>query len=407
MSLNRESFDRFNDSVCEMLFSYLSISDKVKFECVSKQWQSLVFSKHKDIIINESIRHINKTLEISHNFWEKNQISIIECLTKKFKYINNLEINFEINNQSLEIITKNCGNLTKIQCFGFLSENFCETFGQKCGHNLEFIDIFGIEESETLKILKLTPKLKAIELYDNFDAVIKQNLSNLEEIKFNDFSSDSFGKFANLYNKQIKKISFNDWSNEKQEVAHRLLLFENLESLSFRILKNFYYNWNQILSLAKNLKKLQRLSINACKVSFSFECLTVFNNLKVLNLVFDEFEDQDMKFIEKLHLTKLHINSCNFLKSESLLKLSKMERLSELRLFSSFMTDSGISQLIKNSPNLKFIELYEKHINDTTVKAFIEKALSYPKTLYKLMSHYINRKPFFRNDIPKNLFIKK
>jgi hypothetical protein len=84
-----------------------------------------------------------------------------------------------------------------------------------------------------------------------------------------------------------------------------------------------------------------------------------------------------------------------------------MERLSELRLFSSFMTDSGISQLIKNSPNLKFIELYEKHINDTTVKAFIEKALSYPKTLYKLMSHYINRKPFFRNDIPKNLFIKK
>ncbi len=62
----------------------------------------------------------------------------------------------------------------------------------------------------------------------------------------------------------------------------------------------------------------------------------------------------NIKFIEKFH-----ISSCNFLKCGSLLKLSKMERLTELRLLSSFMNDSGISQLIKNYPNLKFIKLYE------------------------------------------------
>ncbi len=45
-------------------------------------------------------------------------------------------------------------------------------------------------------------------------------------------------------------------------------------------------------------------------------------------LMFQQFEDQDMKFIARLDLTKLHLNSCPFLREESLLKLSLMENLS-------------------------------------------------------------------------------
>ncbi len=44
-----------------------------------------------------------------------------------------------------------------------------------------------------------------------------------------------------------------------------------------------------------------------------------------------------------------------------------MENLSELRIFSGFMTDSGFCHLIKNSPKLKTIELNDKHINETTI----------------------------------------
>jgi hypothetical protein len=53
-----------------------------------------------------------------------------------------------------------------------------------------------------------------------------------------------------------------------------------------------------------------------------------------------------------------------------------MENLSELRIFSGFMTDSGIFYLIKNSPKLKTIELNDKHINETTIESFIEKTLN-------------------------------
>ncbi len=70
------------------------------------------------------------------------------------------------------------------------------------------------------------------------------------------------------------------------------------------------------------------------------------------------------------------------------------------------MTDSRIYHLIKNSPKLKTIELNDKHINETTIKAFIEKALNNLKVYYKFMSQFINRKIFISNKNPKNLLIK-
>jgi hypothetical protein len=222
----------------------------------------------------------------------------------------------------------------------------------------------------------------------------------------NEISIEWFEKFTNSYKKQIKKIGFNDWSKDVNAVVPYLALFENLENLSFKIHKNLYYNWNQIESLSENLKNLKQLSINAFKSNFSFEVLTVFNNLEVFVLILWEFEDQEMKFIEKLDLTKLHLNSCTFLKDESLQKLSLMEKLSELRLFSKFITNSGLCHLIKNAPKLKNIEVNDKHINETTIKAFIEKASSNPRIFYKFMSQKINRKTFILIDIPKNLLIE-
>jgi hypothetical protein len=191
-------------------------------------------------------------------------------------------------------------------------------------------------------------------------------------------------------------------------VVPYLALFENLENLSFKIHKNSYYNWNQIKTLSENLKNLKQLSINAFKVNFSFEGLTVFNTLEVFALILWEFEDQEMKFKEKIDLTKLHLNSCTFSKDESLQKLSLMEKLSELRLFCKFITNSGLCHLIENAPKLKTIEMNDKHINDITIniKAFIEKASSNPRIFYKFMSLKINRKTFILIDIPKNLLIE-
>jgi len=50
----RQSFsDRIFVDLCEVLLKCLSFEDKVKFECISKQFQKLVFNKQYIIEIDE------------------------------------------------------------------------------------------------------------------------------------------------------------------------------------------------------------------------------------------------------------------------------------------------------------------------------------------------------------------
>jgi hypothetical protein len=276
INCSKESFDRFSDNLCEILLSYLSVSESVKFECVSKQWRSLIFNKQNKLIIRPKNFQLIDTIETSYKLWEKNKVSIIKCLGEKLKFIKSLEINFEIDDQLLDIISQKCKSLSKIQIFGFFNEEVCKTLGQKCGQKLKFIDIYGIGKPESVTLLKSTHNLKAIEIYNNFDAVTELSLLKLEQIIINDFSSEWFEKFANLYNKQIMKISFNEWCNDKNSVVSYLLKFENLESLSFTVRKNFYYNWNQIKSLPQNLEKLKLFKIFAFKPNSSFQLFGPF-----------------------------------------------------------------------------------------------------------------------------------
>ena len=39
------SFDRFGDDLTELIVSYLWFEDKVRLECVSKQWRRLIYNK--------------------------------------------------------------------------------------------------------------------------------------------------------------------------------------------------------------------------------------------------------------------------------------------------------------------------------------------------------------------------
>jgi hypothetical protein len=45
-----DSFDRFCDDLCQLLLSYLLVSDKIRYECVSKQWQQLIYNKQNKVV---------------------------------------------------------------------------------------------------------------------------------------------------------------------------------------------------------------------------------------------------------------------------------------------------------------------------------------------------------------------
>ena len=48
----KNSFDRFGDDLTELILQYLTFEDKVRLECVSKQWRRLVFNKQFVLDIN-------------------------------------------------------------------------------------------------------------------------------------------------------------------------------------------------------------------------------------------------------------------------------------------------------------------------------------------------------------------
>ncbi len=64
---------------------------------------------------------------------------------------------------------------------------------------------------------------------------------------------------------------------------------------------------------------------------------------------------------------------------ETLQKLTKLQNLTQLIVSSREITISRVKDLFKNILNIETLKLYDKHINDTTIEAFIKKANIEPK----------------------------
>jgi hypothetical protein len=156
--------------------------------------------------------------------------------------------------------------------------------------------------------------------------------------------------------------------------------------------------------MAQNFKKLKHLAIHTSEVNQSFDRLKVFNNLK----------DEDLKIIEKLNLKRFRIFRDNsVITDKSLESLAKFQNLGQIHFNFGKITDSGICHLIKNSPKLKILILNDKSINETTIEAFIEKALNNPKSYYQFIvcvdlptKRYVGKR-ITDKTYPRNLMIRK
>ena len=48
---SRDSFDRFGDDLCELILSYFPLSDCLRLQCVSKQFNAKIFNKQTKLVI--------------------------------------------------------------------------------------------------------------------------------------------------------------------------------------------------------------------------------------------------------------------------------------------------------------------------------------------------------------------
>jgi hypothetical protein len=172
-SLKRDSFsDRICDDLCEVLLSYLSFEDKIRFECVSKQFQSCVNNKQNCL----EIVNYTQTKHKPNNLFKKMaknkcfNYKAFESILKKCKFINNviIDIDFKsINNEQLmQLIIEYCTYLKSIAFdFNEISDELIEKFGLKFRQKLEKLTQIRFIRDENInkhKMLRLRPNLTAL-----------------------------------------------------------------------------------------------------------------------------------------------------------------------------------------------------------------------------------------------------
>ena len=58
----KDSFDRFDHKLTEEILRYLTFSDKVKLECVSKQWKRCIFQRQFVLKVSDYYRNEQNSL---------------------------------------------------------------------------------------------------------------------------------------------------------------------------------------------------------------------------------------------------------------------------------------------------------------------------------------------------------
>src|SRR5690349_4776238 len=95
----KSSFGRFGDDLTELIVSYLSLEDKLRFECLSKRWQTLVFAKQNRLIVDHRFAYKSSARVV---------VNRLESVLKKCPNISSIDISIAVNNSDkvLELIVK-------------------------------------------------------------------------------------------------------------------------------------------------------------------------------------------------------------------------------------------------------------------------------------------------------------
>ena len=160
----RKSFsERICDDLCEDILQYLSLEDKLRLQCVSKQFQRTVFQRHYELYINIGV-------EGDHEFYLRN---------KNFKRYHNYYYIEAQNMDSFKALLKNCPNITSIKSNYLGPRNYDsltinEVFRliiENCNNLNEFILVNDIVLNESIFEgfhLKFGPNMKCLRTLKHF-----------------------------------------------------------------------------------------------------------------------------------------------------------------------------------------------------------------------------------------------
>ena len=301
----RDSFeDRFCDDLSQFVFQFLSLKDKLRLECVSKQFQRTVFEKHNILSIevkNEWKKSKGKgRVEKGYYLYIKNKLidlKSLEVLLKKCPNIKSIRMNGDYReydfNPMFSLIIENCNNLNETNIpMNYLNEsNFQEferIFGQQIKSLFQLRDEFNFNSFPNIKELHLNP-------IDNKLIAPELKLNKLKKLEI----TISYGKEHILQNivfilPQLTHIIINLREMNVKTNFESLECISNLKNLihlSFRaILRNNNQLWDSFKQLSTDCPKLK--SIECC---FVFTDESDINKINSILKAFPELKRLDLR----------------------------------------------------------------------------------------------------------------
>ena len=378
----KNSFDRFGDDLTELILQYLIFEDKVRLECVSKQWRRLVFNKQfafdikyfdrlngyenensfEKLIIKKEYEGIDPM--IGHNK------QVLKSVLKKCPNISRVKLTEEKSYEDWYLITKYCRRVTKLLVSKDCEVKALMSFAAKHGMWLQEIafDHYDHYISYCMRsFLDMCPNIRKIDFNLGWsltaisDKLVNISLNKLQVIRGfyirGDNESNGLKNLFNNYGKSLKelKIMFIDMSSDELKTcfAH-ISRFESLESLKLEINCYMKEPIDECLKLlAKKCTKLRELRFKAiiCKMTnkifFSF---SEFRSLQKLIIDFD---------------TKRTLNG-------NVECLKHMTRLKHLSITYSRLTLHFFANIHRILPNIQYLDINTDHNFGQSLKPFIE-----------------------------------
>jgi hypothetical protein len=377
---SKDSFERYGDDFCELILSYLSITQKFEFECVSKQWQRLIFNKQFSLLVKISGEYCALDFDAIDRLWHKKNRPFyklnsvwFETVLKKCKFIKHLQIkrisgaliNLDDGN-IFDIISDNCLYLKEFIVetgFACISDETLIKFMDKCCKKLKVISSDCFDNQQMKDILIKCPEIIFVCFGDIsvfIESVNENFLSKLTGVEIKEFTFNELKIFVEKFKINLKDITI-DFGSEKVkrciEFNESLLLlskFVNLEKLKILEIcfESLIINVEYLQIIANKCKKLENLTLN-------IRCIKFPKNIDVFK-VFANFAG----------LKKLDLAVSKGYSSSSLEYLSGLEKLTHLYIAGMKLNENNLEFTNQYLPRLKFIQL-------NNIREFNENSLKY------------------------------
>ena len=233
----KNSTDRFGDDLTELILSYLTLEDKFRFECMSKQWKRCVFQRQfeLDISVMKKQNSLNKLFNNNRHLSRERLISVL----KKCPNLRKVKVCTLEKSDVVSLIGQHCPRLRSLSVH---SRGIDMTFFRMCGHKIEELCIYG--SSLPQSYLEFCPNLKNISIFQ--DSILlsldKKFLPKLQRINSEFYIiNENMNKIYTLsykYSRTLKSLNVRLCDMTEQQLKNcfeYIACFKNLRQLKLTL----------------------------------------------------------------------------------------------------------------------------------------------------------------------------